>query len=109
MIIGTAKSWFAHFFFDFFEKNIVKTALHEKGKLCTVAEGFWVGKLQGPQGMLWKIPTCMSYFFALDTKWPRFLLFALYSNLNPVDVPYPLEWKWKKSWLLEEILLDGAE
>ena len=30
----------------FLRNNIVKTALHEKGKLCAIAEGFWVAKLQ---------------------------------------------------------------
>ena len=38
-----------------------------------------------------------------------FLLVALYSNLNPLAVQAPLEWKWKKSWLLEEIWLGGRE
>ena len=38
-----------------------------------------------------------------------FLLVALYSNLNPVAVQTLSEWKWRKSWLLEEIRLGGRE
>ena len=38
-----------------------------------------------------------------------FLLVALYSNLNPVAVLRESEWKWKKSWLVEEIWLGGRE
>ena len=37
------------------------------------------------------------------------LLVALYSNLNPVVVQDSSEWKWKKSWLLEDIWLGGRE
>ena len=33
----------------------------------------------------------------------------LYSNLNPVAVISLLVWKWKKSWLLEDIWLGGRE
>ena len=103
-------------FFWFLKNNIVKTSLHEKSKLRMVEEGFWVAELQvrqikiGHKSCFEKFPlVCTYYFFALDPKWPRFLLFALYDNLNPVDVPNALgDRKWNKSWLLEEIWHGGG-
>ena len=45
------------------------------------------------------------YFYPLYV----FLLFALYSNLNPVPVLLLPDWKWKKRWLLVDVWLGGKE
>ena len=39
----------------------------------------------------------------------EFLLVELYSNMNPVLVRVWSDWKWKKSWLLEDFWLGGRE